>query len=285
MKTIAISGISGFVGSNLKRFFKKRGYEVTPIKRDDLKDEEKLISIVENSHIIINLSGANIIARWSEKYKKILRQSRIDTTNALVYAINKAKKQPKLFISTSAVGIYKTKKCYDEENCEFADDFLATLCKEWEESAQKALHVRVCIFRFGIVLGDGGALKKMLPPFRFGLGGNIGSGKQYVSFIHIEDLLRAYEFVIENEDLKGAFNLTSPHPTTNEEFTKSLGEVLRKPTIFPIPEFVLKLIFGEGAKVLTSGQCLFPKRLIDSGFSFEFGHILDVLKDLTQNMK
>lgn len=282
MKAIAISGISGFVGSNLKRFFEQKGYEVTPIKRDDIKDEEKLISIVENSHIIINLSGANIIARWSEKYKKILRQSRIDTTNTLVNAINKAKKQPKLFISTSAVGIYEIKKCYDEENCEFADDFLATLCKEWEESAQK-VHVRVCIFRFGIVLGDGGALKKMLPPFRFGLGGNIGSGKQYVSFIHIEDLLRAYEFVIENENLKGTFNLTSPHPTTNEEFTKSLGEVLRKPTLFPIPEFVLKLIFGEGAKVLTSGQCVFPKKLIDSGFNFEFGHILDVLKDLVKS--
>lgn len=272
MKTLAISGAGGFVGSNLKEFFSNLGFSVIGIKRDELKDLEKLTKIVNESEFVINLAGANIINRWTDSYKKLLYSSRIDTTQALVQAMKKAENKPKLFISTSAVGIYKNSACYDEENFEYADDFLANLCKDWENEALKAkdLGIRTAIFRFGIVLGDGGALSKMITPFKLGVGGNIGDGKQYFSFIHIHDLLNAYKFIYENIDSNGIYNLTAPIPTTNEGLTKSLGKVLHRPTFFSVPIFALNLIFSEGAKVLAEGQCVKPKRLTESGFKFKY---------------
>lgn len=282
MKTLAITGSSGFVGTNLIKRFTKKGYKVIGIKREDLTNKEKLIAIIEQSDYLINLAGANIINRWTKSYKKLLYSSRIDTTKALIKAISKAKNKPKVFISTSAVGIYKNEVCYDEDFYDYADDFLGKLCKAWEEEALKAqeFEVRTSIFRFGIVLGKGGALKKMLSPFKLGLGGTIGDGTQNFSFIHIEDLLNAYEFVFENEDCEGAFNLCAPKSTTNYGLTKTLGKALYRPTILPVPQFVLNLIFSEGAKVLTDGQCVRPKKLINKGFKFKFENIEDTIADL-----
>lgn len=282
MKTVAITGSSGFVGTNLIHMFQAKGFKTISIRREDLKNIEKLSHIVEESDIIINLAGANIINRWSESYKKVLYASRIDTTQALVEAMDKAHNKPELFISTSAVGIYKNKDCYDEENCELEDDFLARLCKAWESSALRAQEfgIRVAIFRFGIVMGKGGALAKMLTPFKLGLGGTIGNGKQDFSFIHIEDLLNAYEFIYENKNLDGVFNLTVPVPTTNLGLTKALGKTLHRPTLLPVPQFVLNLIFSEGAKVLTDGQCVKPKRLLENGFEFKYETIDDTIENL-----
>jgi len=282
MKTIAITGSSGFVGTSLKSFFSNIGFNVRGIKREELKDSQKLIDIVENSQFIINLAGANIINRWTDSYKKLLYTSRIDTTKAIVEAMKNAKVKPELFISTSAVGIYNNKSCYKEDEVEYSDDFLANVCKEWETEALKAneFGIRTAIFRFGIVLGNGGALSKMLPAFKFGLGGNIGDGKQYFSFIHIEDLLRAYNFVYENKELDGVFNLAAPISTTNEGLTKALGKVLHRPTFFTVPQFMLNLIFSEGAKVLTDGQCAIPQRLLDNGFKFKYASIENSLKNL-----
>ncbi len=282
MKTLSITGASGFVGTNLQELFKSKGLNVIAIRRDELKDIDKLTSIIEQSDIVINLAGANIINRWSESYKKILYASRIDTTQILVEAIDKADKKPELFISTSAVGIYKNSSCYDEEVFELEDDFLARLCKAWETSALRASEygVRTAIFRFGIVLGKGGALKKMLTPFKLGIGGTIGDGKQDFSFIHIEDLLNAYEYIFENDNLDGVFNLTAPTPTTNLGLTKALGKTLHRPTFLPVPQFVLNLIFSEGAKVLTDGQCVKPKRLLENGFEFKYKTIEDAIRNL-----
>ncbi|WP_321311807.1 TIGR01777 family oxidoreductase [Halarcobacter sp.] len=282
MKTIAITGSSGFVGTSLKSFFSNIGFNVRGIKREELKDSQKLIDIVENSQFIINLAGANIINRWTDSYKKLLYTSRIDTTKAIVEAMKNAKVKPELFISTSAVGIYNNKSCYKEDEVEYSDDFLANVCKEWETEALKAneFGIRTAIFRFGIVLGNGGALSKMLPAFKFGLGGNIGDGKQYFSFIHIEDLLRAYNHVYENKELDGVFNLAAPISTTNEGLTKALGKVLHRPTFFTVPQFMLNLIFSEGAKVLTDGQCAIPQRLLDNGFKFKYASIENSLKNL-----
>ncbi|KAB7886746.1 TIGR01777 family oxidoreductase [Poseidonibacter ostreae] len=285
MKTLTITGSSGFVGTNLRKLFENNGFNVIGIKRDELKDDKKLLTIIETSDIIINLAGANIISRWTESYKKTLYNSRLDTTKALVSAMQKAEKKPELFISTSAVGIYKNSTCYDEEYYEYEDDFLANLCKDWENEALKAkeLGIRTAIFRFGIVLGKGGgALDKMLTPFKLGLGGTIGYGLQSFSFIHLEDLLNAYSFVYENKDLEGVFNLTAPEPSTNYDFTKALGKSLNRPTILPIPEFVLNIIFSEGAKVLTDGQCVKPKKLLDNGFEFEFEDIKSCVDDLVK---
>ena len=282
MKTIAITGSSGFVGTNLKDAFLKKGFKVISIKRDELKDINKLTSIIEQSNIIINLAGANIINRWTKTYKKLLLSSRIDTTKALVKAMSKAKEKPELFISTSAVGIYKNDKTYDEETYKYEDDFLANLCKTWEYEALKAkeFNIRTTIFRFGIVLGKGGALGKMLTPFNLGLGGTIGDGSQAFPFIHIEDLIAAYFHIFEYRDLNGVYNLTAPGITSNKGLTKALGKALNRPTVLPIPNFVLDLIFSEGAKVLTQGQKVEPKRLLASGFTFKYKTIDDAISNL-----
>jgi uncharacterized protein (TIGR01777 family) len=281
MKTIAITGASGFVGSSLTKFFSNLGYKITPLSREILNNKSNLEEVLNSSDIVINLAGANIINRWSESYKRLLYSSRIDTTSKIVNAINHIQNKPKLLISTSAVGIYDNRTIYDE-NGNFANDFLSNLCQDWEKKALEAKNeiTKVSIFRFGIVLGrDGGALQKMLTPFKLGLGGTIGNGNQAFSFIHISDLLNAYKFVIENshEDI---FNLTAPKPTTNKGLTLALGKTLKRPTILPVPEFVLKLIFSEGARVLTDGQSVIPKKLLDLGFEFKFRTIEETIENL-----
>lgn len=281
MKTIAITGASGFVGTNLNKYFSSLGCNVLTISRDVLNNKNKLEEIVNSSNIIINLAGANIINRWSDSYKKLLYSSRIDTTSKIVNAIKNSTNKPELLISTSAVGIYDNKQTYSE-NGNKNTDFLANLCKDWENEALKAKEfgVKVSIVRFGIVLGKhGGALQKMLPPFKMGVGGIIGSGQQAFSFIHIYDLLNAFRFIIDNlhEDI---FNFTSPVPTTNKGLTLALGKTLKRPTILPLPEFVLNLIFSEGAKVLTDGQSVIPRKLMDLGFEFKFKTIEETIEDL-----
>jgi uncharacterized protein len=281
MKTIAITGASGFVGTSLIKYFSALGYKVLPIARDVLNNQEKLNEILNSSDIVINLAGANIINRWSESYKKLLYSSRIDTTSKIVNTIKNIQNKPKLLISTSAVGIYDNKETYNE-NGNYSNDFLSKLCQDWENEASKAKNdtTKVSIFRFGIVMGkDGGALQKMITPFKLGLGGVIGNGSQSFSFIHIDDLLNAYKFVIEN-NYEEIFNLTAPEPTTNKGLTLALGKTLKKPTILPVPEFVLNLIFSEGAKVLTDGQSVVPKKLLDLGFKFKFKTIEDTIDNL-----
>jgi uncharacterized protein (TIGR01777 family) len=281
MKTIAISGASGFVGSSLIKFFTDLDYKVTPIKRETLDDKSKLEELLNSSDVVINLSGANIINRWSESYKKLLYTSRIETTKKLVNTIKNIQNPPKMMISTSAVGIYDNKSTYDEKGT-YSNDFLSSLCQDWEKEALKAKNekTKVSIFRFGIVLGrDGGALQKMITPFKLGVGGVIGSGNQAFSYIHIEDLLGAYKFVIENS-YEDNFNLTAPVPTTNKGLTLALGKTLKRPTILPLPEFVLNLIFSEGAKVLTDGQSAIPKKLLDLGFEFKYRTIEETIENL-----
>lgn len=282
MKTIAISGASGFVGTHLTNFFKSFGYQVSKISREELSNSSLLSQKFEQTDIVINLSGANIIHRWNDEYKKELYHSRIDTTQKIVTAIQSANNKPKVLISTSAVGIYSNKQINSEEDCNYGKNFLARLCKTWEDEALKAKNdTRVVIFRFGIVLGkNGGALQSMLLPFKLGLGGTIGNGNQYFSFIHIEDLKNAFKFVIEQENLSGAFNLGAPQPTTNKGLTKALGKTLHRPTLFPVPEFVLKLIYGEGASVLTDGQSMIPQRLEENGFRFQFKTIEETIENL-----
>lgn len=280
MQTIAISGASGFVGKNLTSFFKTLGYKILPISRIDLREAKVLENKINQSDIVINLAGANIIHRWSDKYKEEIYNSRIDTTKKIVTAINEQIAKPKLFISTSAVGIYDNKKTYNESNLEFRNNFLSTLCQDWEDEAKK-VSCRVVIFRFGIVLGkNGGALQQMLTPFKLGLGGPIGSGEQSFSYVHIDDLKNAYKFAIENESLHNAYNLCATIPTTNMGLTKALGKVLKRPTFFKVPEFLLKLLFSEGAKILTDGQSVVPKRLEDAGFKFKFKTIDNAIEDL-----
>lgn len=286
MEKIVISGAGGFVGSELTKLFTEKGYKVVPVKRDILKDINALTNLLNGAAAVINLSGANIIHRWSDEYKKLLYHSRIDTTKALVEAMRLCENKPKLFVSSSAIGVYKDEREYDEIDFEYSDSFLGKLCLDWEMEALRAkeLDIRTCIFRFGIILGHGGALSRMLPAFKLGIAGTIGDGSQPFSFIHMDDLVKAYQFAVENEKLEGTFNLTAPKPATNYTLTKALGKYLHRPTFIPLPVFVLKIIFGEGAQVLTQGQRVLPKRLQQCGFEFRFKDIETSIKDLvTQN--
>jgi hypothetical protein len=275
---IAIAGSSGFVGNFFKKYFSAKGYEITLINRNDLKNTFQLDSKIAQADVIINLIGANIIQRWTSEYKKILYSSRIENTQKIVNSINNNDKN-QLLISTSAVGIYCDNTSNDEYDFTYGNTFLTKICMDWEAQAQKA-NARVVICRFGVVLGVGGALRKILLPFKFGLGGTIGNGEQPFSYIHIFDLAKAYEFIIENKTCEGVYNLCTPYPTTNKIFTKVLSHILNRPAIFPLPVFIVKLLFGEGSTVLTNGQKVYPKKLIKSGFKFEYEKIEDVLNDL-----
>lgn len=280
---IVIAGISGFVGNALKTAFRDKGYDVVGIGKEDYKAGiDILAQKIEDSDVLINLSGAPIIARWSDTYKKTLRESRLTTTHQLIDALERVTLKPSLFISTSAVGIYKNDQVYDESTTDYANDFLGQLCQEWESMALKASVKRRVIARFGIVMGSsGGALAQMLPIFRFGLGGVIGSGNQGFSWIHIDDLTNAFLRVIDDETMSGVYNFVAPQPTSNRGLTNALGEALHRPTVFPVPEFALRVLYGEGAKVLTDGQKVVPKRLLDEGFNFQYPDIVSAMHSLT----
>ncbi|OGQ98037.1 MAG: TIGR01777 family protein [Deltaproteobacteria bacterium RIFOXYD12_FULL_57_12] len=278
-RTIAMSGATGFVGSHLTRAFAAQGWEVLPLDRRafQLRPAE-LAAKLKNVAAVINLAGAPVIARWSAEYKKNLRASRIDVTRALVAAFALLDPKPAAFLSTSAVGIYAASatQVHTEENGQLAADFLGHLCMDWEAAAKEAvaLGIRTAILRLGIVFGrNGGALQQMLPPFRLGLGGPIGNGTQPVSWIHIEDVARVFLQAATDPTFEGIYNLTAPQPTDNNGLTKALGRALGRPTLLRIPPFILWLRFGEGARILTTGQTVLPKRLLDAGFNFAFADL------------
>ena len=289
---IFITGGRGFVGSALTEFFLKKKYKITILSRElsDLSgvriiNSTEEISPDETIDVIINLAGASINKRWSEPYKQQLIKSRLDITRDVVSLINSLKTKPKLFISTSAIGYYGSQNNeYIDEDSTYIDDFTHELCNLWEQEAAKAekLGVRTCITRLGVVLGkNGGALKEMLPAFKLGVGGKIGSGKQFFSWVHMDDVVNVFNFLIQDKSQTGKYNLTSPNPITNYDFTNELGKTLCRPTIFPLPAFVVKMIFGEmGEKLLLNGAAIYPKKLLDSGYSFKFKTIDLALKDI-----
>jgi len=266
--TIAVAGASGFVGRHLQKAFEN----IVVLKRDD--SVEELIKKLNGVNVVVNLAGAPIIKRWSRSYKEKLYRSRVDTTHKLVNAINQS--EVDYFISTSAIGIYPSMQKCDEYTTEYANDFLAKLCIDWEKEAQKCTKA-TAILRFGVVLGkDGGALKNMLIPFKLGFGGPIGNGKMVTSWIHIDDLINIYRFLIKQKTT-GIFNAVSPNPITNYNFTKALGNALHRPTFMRVPIFMLKLIFGEGASVLIDSKDVYPKRIESLGFNFRYIRIDEVL--------
>lgn len=279
----AISGGSGFQGSSIKNMLKEMGYEVVSLSRKDLYgNTEALAGRLQGTELLIHLAGAPIIGRWTKKYRREIYDSRIVTTRNLVGALYLMTEKPRTFICASAVGIYPNEGAWLEEDTVVAGNFLGEVCRDWEAEAGKApAGVRVLNFRFGIVLGkNGGALPKLMLPFRFFAGGRIASGKQAVSWIHLNDVLAAFRFVIKHKELSGPVNLAAPQTLTNAEFTKTLAKVMMRPAILPVPEFALKMVFGEGAMVLTEGQEAIPKKLLDAGFNFEFPKLKEALEDL-----
>ena len=271
---VALTGASGFVGSALQNHFK----EIVYLHRDD--DEELILQKLEGVDVVINLAGAPIIKRWSDPYKKILLESRIRTTETLVRAVNKS--QIKHFISTSAIGIYPDDKKCDESCTDVAGDFLGLLASNWESEALEC-EKPTTILRFGVILGkEGGALAQMITPFKWGVGGTIGNGEMITSWIHMDDLIGIYDFIIE-KTLTGIFNATAPTPVSNYRFTKALGKALQRPTILPIPKFVLNIMYGEAATVLTGSKEVYPDKILKAGYRFKFEDIEHALYDVVQN--
>lgn len=282
---IGICGKSGLVGSKLEEMFTYQHNDVIGIKIRENTKIEDIAKDINKCDVLINLSGATILARWSKTYKNILYNSRIDTTRKLVDAIALCDKKPKLFISASAVGIYDSEAKHDDYSTEYADDYLAHICKDWEAEARRAedYGVRSVQTRFGVIYSkDGGAMQKILPPFKMGVGGKLGEGHQIISWIHIDDLVRAFEFIIKTPELRGPINFTTKHTLSNIEQTRILGEVLHRPTFLGVPAFMIKLVFGEGSTVVLDSKDVYPRKLLESGFEFKFDRFEDALKDIVR---
>ena len=279
---ICIAGANGFIGRNLYNSFLQQGYRIERITRKDFLNDSVLMAKVNRASVIINLVGAPILKRWTNSNKRIIEESRIETTKGLVRAINSAESKPELFISVSAVGIYSVEGEHTEESQAYANDFLGQLCQKWEKELEEVDNrLRVVIFRLGIVLGKGGgALKQMLPVFKLGLGATIGSSRQPMPWIHLNDVINAITLAMENKHFSGVINLVSPHQINNLQFSKSLARALKRPLFFRIPEGLLKLFYGKAAHVLTQGQVVIPKRLQELKFKFAFSQIDEALKNI-----
>jgi uncharacterized protein (TIGR01777 family) len=296
-----VTGGTGFVGETLTRELAGQGHHVTILTRSSGKrgsPHERISFLrgdptvagewqeeVSRSDVVINLAGASIFRRWTPEAKKMMRESRVLTTQNVVQALSESSIEPQLLVSTSAVGYYGFHRDEElDERSPAGDDFLADLAREWEEEALRAAQygTRVVICRFGIVLGKkGGALGEMIPIFRKGLGSPLGSGSQWVSWIHEQDLADVYLFLLNHGELSGPVNCTAPHPVTNKQLTEALAHALGAPLVMPaVPGFVLKLVKGEVGSILLKGQRALPRRLIELGFDFKFSHIDEALKDL-----
>ncbi len=295
-----MTGGTGFVGSQLTSRLIQDGNEVTILTRYPKGTEKGTAGIsylqgdptqkgpwqeaIKNHDAIINLAGASIFSKWTKKHKKAIRESRVNTTRNIVEGIPSRPERPVTLFSTSAVGYYGF--CGDEELTEASlpgNDFLARIAREWEEEALKAREksARVVITRFGIVMGEkGGALSQMIPLFRKYIGGPIGSGKQWFSWIHIKDLAEAFAFLLKHPEISGPVNVCSPNPVRNKDLAKTLGKTLHKPSFMPAPGFVIKLVLGEFGSVILEGQRVIPKKLLENGFVFQYADIDKALQGI-----
>lgn len=278
----AITGASGLIGSRLVESFTQSGHQVLSVGRHFLYgDAGRLAEVLEGSDIIIHLAGAPLFSRWNKAGRQRILDSRVLPTQNLSRAVKLMKTKPRLFISTSAVGIYSGRERQTESDAEYGHDFPAAVCKQWEAAALGIKEdCRLVIFRLGVVLdARGGALKRMLPAFRMGFGGPVASGKQCLSWVHIGDIQEAMIFAIHHP-LQGVFNLCAPETVTNNAFSRQLARVLHRPCWFRIPAFLLRLLFGRSADVLINGQEVLPENLLKAGFVFRFPGIRGALQDL-----
>src|SRR2546423_2143746 len=282
---IAIAGASGLIGSALIPILQSDGNQITRLVRSSPKageiewhpnQDEVSSRSLEGFDVIINLAGENIAGgRWTDELKRKIRDSRVNGTHLLSEAIAKMSSKPKVFICASATGIYgdRDDEVLDEQS-ESGGGFLAGVCREWEMAAEPASKagVRVVNLRFGPILArEGGMLSKLLTPFKMGLGGKVGSGKQYISWVAIDDAVGAMLLALKDTSLRGPLNVVSPNPVTNEEFTKALGEALSRPTVMAMPAFAARLAFGEMAdEMLLVSQRVVPQKLNAAGFRFEY---------------
>jgi uncharacterized protein (TIGR01777 family) len=294
---IFITGGTGLVGSTLIPALLARNHKITVLSRDTMKARKKLgdkleycsglesVDSFDNYDIIINLAGEPIAGkRWTTGRKERLCNSRWDITRRLTKLIKLSNNPPSVFISGSAIGYYGAQNDnIINENSEPHDEFTHQLCKKWEGLAMAAdnRHTRVCILRTGIVLSEkGGLLPMLMPPFRLGLGCVLAAGSQYISWIHIRDMVDSMLFMIDTPEARGVFNLSSPNPVTNKRFARILSRTLFRPCLFKIPAFIMKAVMGESATLVVDGQRAIPQHLLDMHYHFSFGHIDEALADI-----
>ncbi len=297
---ILITGGTGFVGTQLTSRLIQDRHEVTILTRSlkGAKGSSPGISYLEgdptkkgpwqeaikNHDAIINLAGASIFSKWTDEHKKAIRESRVSTTQNIVEGIPSHPEKRITLFSTSAVGYYGF--CGDEELVEDSppgNDFLARIAMEWEGKALKAREkgARVVMTRFGIVMGEkGGALSQMIPLFKKYIGGPIGNGKQWFSWIHIKDLAEAFVFLTKHPEISGPVNVCSPNPVRNRDLAKALGKALHRPSIIPAPGFMVELVLGEFGSVILEGQRVIPRRLLENGFVFQYPDIEKALESI-----
>ncbi len=287
---IAITGASGMIGSALLGHLKSEGHTVQRLVRRPVVSPDEVfwnpktgevdLAPLEGVDAVIHLAGANVgDKRWSKKYRAEILNSRLLGTNTIATAVGKLK--PQVFISSSAIGWYgETGNRSVTEDDRPGDDFLAAVCKEWESAADTASGTRVVKIRTGLVLEPtSGALGKMLPLFKLGIGGKLGNGKQWWSWITLHDQIKAICYLLE-KDLEGPINLVSPNPATNQEFTAALARALRRPALIPVPGFALKIALGGFSSEILGSKRVLPKKLTDSGFEFDYPHLAPALAAL-----
>lgn len=301
-KKVIITGASGLIGKQLFKELLNRGDEITIFARDPASAKQKLPGakdyvkwdyleldpwqkMVDGKNAIIHLAGANISGkRWTEKYKKEILESRIISTQNLIKAIGNSNNKPECFIISSAVGYYGDAGNETlTEASPSGNDFLSKVCTKWELESHKVdeLGIRRVNVRTGVVISaDGGALKKMLLPFKFFVGGPLGNGKQWFPWLHIDDIIRIYLFALDNPNIQGPLNAVSPGLITMKNFAENIGEVLHRPSIFSVPNIILKIIIGETAEPILASQRVIPEKLLQSGFKFKFENIENALTDL-----
>ena len=298
---VLITGGAGFIGRELAASLAGDGHNAVLLSRSaaqvtglpagvcaerwDGRTAEGWSSLADGADAIVNLAGENIgVGRWTTERKERIRHSRLNAGRAVVETVTRVTRKPRVVIQASAVGYYGPHGPEQiPEETPAGQDFLAQVCQDWEASTVpvEALGVRRAVIRTGVALSKrGGALPRMMLPFRFFVGGRLGNGRQWVPWIHMRDEVRAIRFLIENESSSGAFNLTAPHPVTNAEFAHTLGRQFGRPSFMPAPAFALRTLFGEMATILLDGQRAVSQRLVQVGFDFEFPEVGPALRDL-----
>ncbi len=306
MKKILVAGATGLIGNKLTNKLSGLNHKVAILSRNKTAASKKFgndievyswdiyksldeqpdnwPTIIEETDAVINLAGENLIGRWSKKKKASILTSRTNSTKLLFNAIKSAENKPKVYVGASAIGYYgDTGNNSVNENSPAGKGFLAEIVKLWEEEQKKLdeIQVRRVTVRIGVVLAkEGGALAKILLPFRLFVGGAVGSGKQWVSWIHIDDLISVFINAIEDDKYIGVVNASSPHPVTMKEFAEAIGNSLKRPSLFNVPEFILKLVMGEAAQIVTSSTRVEPSILLKNNFQFGYTNINDALNAL-----
>lgn len=291
---IAVTGGSGFIGKRLITHLQKQGHEVINISRSPRAVVEHVRTVTWEQlrtdssafaglDAIVNLAGESINQRWTAAAKERIVGSRLKAAEQVAQLVEHMEVKPKVVVNASGMSVYGTSEIetFDERSPHRPVDFLSRVVEQWEDAADQIQGTRIVKVRVGLVLdGKEGAFPKMALPYKLGVGGPIGSGKQWLSWIHIDDMVRLIDFCIQNEAIIGPVNATAPNPVTNREFGRALGKAMRRPNLFPLPAFILKMMFGELSTLLLEGQKVLPRVLVEHGFTFKYSFVDKALADI-----